>query len=98
MDQTGSRAAAFDDYLDNIPNLHSWDKGKSWNSGGLDRTHLAALHDLARAQAEHPRLIETGAGNSTLTFLHAAPERLVSIAPDAALFERIERYARAKAL
>jgi hypothetical protein len=37
-------------------------------------------------------IIETGAGNSTITFLHLSPQRLVSIAPDQALFERIRSY------
>lgn len=98
MQTSGKRTAAFGEYLDNIPNLHTWDKGATWNSGGFDRTILATFHDLVVAQATHPRVIETGAGNSTLCFLHARPERLVSIAPDPELFERITNYAKAKNL
>jgi hypothetical protein len=98
MQSTVKRTAAFDDYLENIPNLHTWDNGKTWNTGGFERTHLAAFHDLVRSQDVRPRVLETGAGNSTLCFLHAEPERLVSIAPDAELFERIDSYARAKGL
>lgn len=98
MQSTVTRSPAFDNYLANIPDLHTWDDGKTWNSGGFERTHLASIYDLVRAQGARPRVLETGAGNSTLCFLHAEPERLVSIAPDAELFERIAGYARAKGL
>jgi hypothetical protein len=93
MQTSGNPTVAFTEYLDSIPNLHTWDKGATWNSGGFDRVILAAFHDLVVAQAPRPRIIETGAGNSTLCFLHTHPERIVSIAPDRELFERVTDYA-----
>jgi hypothetical protein len=37
-------------------------------------------------------MLETGAGNSTIALMHLNPRRLVSIAPDRELFERIRQY------
>ena len=79
------------EYLANIPRLHSWDSGETWNTGGFEASHLQPLFDFLRTRACR-RIVETGAGNSTLTFLLAEPERVVSIAPDPALFERIIAY------
>jgi hypothetical protein len=81
-----------DDYLANIPNLHTWDN-KTWNTGGFDRWAFDPLHALiAKHLPPHPAFIETRAGNSTLFFLLHAPSRVVSIAPDPELFERIHTY------
>jgi hypothetical protein len=81
------------DYLSDIPNLHTWDEGKTWNTGGFDRWAFELVRKLI---AEHlpprPRFIETGAGNSTIFFLLHDPASVVSIAPDAALFARIRAY------
>ena len=55
--------------------------------------HLRAFHDLvARIGGNKATLLETGAGNSTLAFLQARPRKLISIAPDRALFDRIKRF------
>lgn len=80
-----------DDYLAAIPLLHSWDGGVTWNSGGFGPEHLRAFIDLTRGFGDC-RVIETGAGNSTIAFLIGGAQRVVSIAPEAALFERIDNY------
>ncbi len=82
------------DYLLNLPKFHSWDGGKTWNTGGFEASHLGSLLDfLCKHSCRH--IIETGAGNSTITFLLSGSERVVSIAPDVALFERIKSYCEA---
>ncbi len=83
----------FDEYLNNIPTLHSFDGGKTWNNGGFEAMHLKAFYDLvARAGGNRATILESGAGNSTLTFLQARPQKVISIAPDRALFDRIKRF------
>lgn len=81
----------FEAYLADLPLLHSWDNGVTWNTGGFMAWQLEELRRVA-TQFDRPRIIETGAGNSTLTFLHCQPARLVSIAPDAELQDRIRTY------
>lgn len=81
------------DYLSSIPALHSWDGGKTWNSGGFESRHLQALYDIACRQPS-PTIAETGAGNSTICFLLSQPAKLISIAPEAQLFQRIEGYCK----
>lgn len=82
-----------DAFLTNIPNLHTWDNGTTWNTGGFEAFHFSPLHELiAELLPAHPAFIETGAGASTIFFLLHDPERVVSIAPDAALFRRISAY------
>jgi hypothetical protein len=81
-----------EDYLANIPNLHTWD-GKTWNTGGFGRWAFDPLHKLiAQHLPPHPAFIETGAGNSTIFFLLHAPSDVVSVAPDPELFARIRAY------
>lgn len=82
---------SFETYLDQLPLLHSWDGGATWNTGGFSPTQLRRMHDIVRAQfPDRPvRVIETGAGNSTLTFLHLDVEQLVTIAPSDTLRDRI---------
>jgi len=82
----------FDDYLTRIPDLHKWEGQENWCSGGFGPFHLRAIHDLALVRGEGAVILETGAGNSTLTFLLASPAKLISIAPDAPLFERIREF------
>lgn len=85
----------FEEYLTSPPNLHSWDGGKTWNTGGFSGPDLRRLREFIDSElGPQPRILETGAGNSTLTFLFLQPGRLVSIAPDGALFERIRSYCR----
>lgn len=50
------------------------------------------IYDFCRNNLpKNPKIIETGAGNSTLCFLQV-PASVVSIAPDPELFERIRAY------
>lgn len=80
---------ALDQYLTDLPLLHTWDNGITWNSGGLNKWILNDLHPFVTEDID---ILETGAGNSTVFFLLHKPRRLVSIAPDAELFGRIEMY------
>ena len=83
----------FEEYLTTLPMLHTWDGGKTWNSGGFDRSHLERLHNFLKENLPGaPVLLETGAGNSTISFLFLEPKRMVSIAPEASLFDRIRDY------
>jgi hypothetical protein len=83
----------FEEYLCALPMLHTWDGGTTWNTGGFQREHLEVLHGfLKRELSSSPAILETGAGNSTIAMLFLAPGRLVSVAPERALFERIRTY------
>lgn len=72
--------------LDNLPTLHFWD-GKP-QVGGLNRQVASCLIDGVAALPS-PRVLETGAGASTLLFLTLQPAALTSIAPDDGLRRRI---------
>jgi hypothetical protein len=62
-------------YFADIPNLHTWDNGKTWNTGGFNRNQLSSIYNLIISElSPKPSIIETGAGNSTITFLLTAPE------------------------
>lgn len=91
--------STLDKYLSALPMLHTWDGGVTWNTGGFFRSDLERLHDfLLRRVGASANILETGAGNSTITLLLLEPRRLVSIAPDGELFERIRRYCRENAI
>ncbi len=84
----------FEAYLGNLPMLHTWDYGETWNTGGFSAEQLRTLH---RIVGEHfadrsLKIIETGAGNSTITFLHLPVEEVVSVAPAESLRDRILTY------
>ena len=80
----------FEVYLKGIPNLHSWDGGKTWNTGGFEAPELRQLYEFVhRCGSEEATILETGAGNSTLAFLYARPKKLIAIAPDSSLRDRI---------
>ncbi len=86
-------AISLERYLSDLPMLHTWDDGKTWNSGGFMRQHLEPLVKFMVQQLPpHPLILETGAGNSTIAFLFLSPKQLVSIAPEAPLYERIRAY------
>jgi methyltransferase family protein len=80
------------EYLDNMPNLHTWDEGVTWNTGGFSRYYFDPVHELLCRTGEGLSFIETGAGNSTIFLLMHSPARVVSIAPDGHLFDRIRSY------
>jgi hypothetical protein len=86
----------FDSYLKDIPKLHTWDEGTTWNSGGFEDYHLRAFYKYVTAGAR--RVIETGAGNSSLAFLFGQPDCLTTIAPERELFDRIDTFARENSL
>jgi hypothetical protein len=78
------------EYLSDLPLLHHW--GGAWRTGGFKSPQLRAISEIIGGSFEHPRIVETGAGNTTITFLHVDPEQVVSIAPDAGLRDRIISY------
>jgi len=83
----------FEEYLQNIPLLHSWDDGITWNTGGFDRWNLERLYEFLRSKLpEGSVFLETGAGNSTITLFFLKPKKLISIEPDPYLFQRIHSF------
>jgi hypothetical protein len=88
LDQRAASARAL---LDDLPKLHDFGHGPV--VGGLDREiGERIIAEVSRHEA--PRIVETGAGASTLLLLCLEPQSLTSIAPDARLHERIEAEAR----
>src|SRR4051812_38595532 len=72
--------------LADLPELHHW--GGTSQVGGLNlEIGDRLIAELARYDA--PRVIETGAGGTTLLFCCLEPASVTSIAPDAALRDRI---------
>jgi len=83
----------FDTFLENLPLLHSWDGGQTWNTGGFGEEHLRPLVGFLRERLPpRPAILETGAGCSTIAFLFLDPGRVVSVAPSDDLFARIRSY------
>jgi hypothetical protein len=85
-------------YFQDIPLIHTWDGGKTWNSGGFDRRTLEQIVSLICENFEHPRIIETGAGNSTISFLLCNPKEIISICHDQELYDRITNYCRSQTI
>jgi hypothetical protein len=80
------RAATARALLDDLPKLHDFGRGPE--VGGLDKQiGERIIAEVSRHEA--PRIVETGAGASTLLFLCLEPKALTSIAPDAGLHERM---------
>jgi hypothetical protein len=68
------------------PRLHDW--GRGWEVGGLtNRIGERLITELDRYDS--PRVVETGAGASTLLFCTLEPAAVTTIAPDAALRDRM---------
>lgn len=83
----------FEQYLQDLPRLHSWDGGRTWDPGGFWPEQLRPLEAFLRdSLPEEAHTLETGAGNTTITALFLRPARHVAICPDAALFRRITDY------
>ena len=85
---------SFQAFFANVPLLHSWDNGQTWNRGGFLPKTLRALKEVIEPSLE-PGVsfaAETGAGNSSILFLLMKPRALYSIAPEAALRDRILAY------
>lgn len=88
-----------EEFLSDPPLLHSWDGGVTWNTGGFSRRELEVLIDLVKNEVgPGARVLETGAGCSTIAFLIAGAASVTSIAPDQELFERIFSYCRRKSI
>jgi hypothetical protein len=77
--------AEANEFLSDLPALHHW--GGPPQVGGLNPAIGRRIIDVMN-RYETPRVIETGAGASTLLFLVLGAE-LTSIAPDSALHQRI---------
>jgi hypothetical protein len=73
--------------LANPPHLHFW--GGEWKSGGLGPNQLALLVSAAESVGPNPKVIETGAGLSTLVLL-AMGAKLTSFFLSEELRKRIE--------
>jgi Methyltransferase domain len=76
------------------PKFHFWDG--AWTEGGFATYHLEQIYSFGRKHGPpSANILETGAGNATVCFLHLEPARLISIAPERPLFDRIIEYCRA---
>lgn len=81
----------FNKLLASLPVLHCWN-GK-WHPGGFSEKHLTVFNELL-SKIDHPKIIETGAGRTTLAFLCTTPAYVTSISPDPALGNRIVESAK----
>jgi hypothetical protein len=86
MEAAADSHAAARALLADPPRLHDW--GRGWEVGGLTpRIGERLIGEIGRYDS--PRVIETGAGASTLLFCTLQPQAVTSIAPDAALRDRM---------
>lgn len=92
------RAAKVEALLGAKPKLHFWDG--EWQDGGLSDEMLRALFQLACTVSDKNAavILETGAGLSTLVFLASGPSRIVAVAPNQDLRDRIVAEATRLAL
>lgn len=89
----------FEEYLDDLPLLHTWDDGKTWNTGGFEATHLRRLYDfLGGALPLNAMMLETGAGNSTIMLSFLRPAQHTVICPDDGVLGRIKRFCQSAGL
>jgi Methyltransferase domain len=84
-----AKTAALEQVLGEKAKLHHW--GGEWQDGGLSDDILRGLfaHACAVTDGGAGVILETGAGLSSLVFLAAAPQRVITIAPNADLRDRI---------
>jgi Methyltransferase domain len=82
-------------FLQDLPTLHHW--GGRPQVGGLDRRIGRRIVDELEP-LEHPAVLETGAGASTLLFLLLDVGQLTSVAPDEALHARVLAEAAARGI
>jgi FkbM family methyltransferase len=83
-------AGEIDQVLADAPPLHSGD-GLAPGAGAMAADVLRGLYRAAAGFGQ-ATILETGAGHSTLALLLAKPQRLISIALDPRLFDRIQLY------
>lgn len=69
-------------FLNNLPLLHTFDDGRSFNTGGFDKYSLEFLYKFIKKNISNPKIIETGMGCTTICFLFTKPKRLVTICPE----------------
>jgi hypothetical protein len=87
----GSCVLSIEDFCADIPRLHFWND--AWQVGGFGPRPLRRMHDLAIEYGRGAaRILETGAGASTIAFLLSGAAEVTSIAPDADLFDRLEQF------
>ena len=87
----------FDMLFKDPPKLHFW--AGDWQTGGLGwRKIFEDMSDMLKdsTQGHSGVIIETGAGLSTLVFLLLPIHKLISVAPDPGLKERIYTEASAR--
>ena len=80
-----------DEFLADIPLLHTWDKGRTWSTGGFRRRHLEPLRRLIEKRRVR-RIIETGCGASTILFLLLDTDFVLSIDPSEDLYRRLQAW------
>lgn len=85
---------SYDQFTNDLPMLHTWDGGATWNTGGFGKEHFEQFRDVFSKLPKHPVFLETGAGCSTIAMLLSNPRKVISIAPDKSLFDRIRAYCR----
>jgi hypothetical protein len=97
MSEFSRRSSQFgvdiDAFIVNPPLLHSWDGGKTWNTGGFHRWDFEPLRAFFdRELTDKRRIIETGCGNSTIFFLFMSRDMVVSVDPDDGVYQRMVAY------
>lgn len=81
-------------FLRDIPKLHSWDGGRTWNTGGFGEVELGwMIAAIAERFGSGAHIAETGCGCSTLAFLLTGPCRVHSISFDNDVFVRVREHA-----
>jgi hypothetical protein len=89
----------FEDYLGDLPLLHTWDGGQTWNNGGFEPDQLRRMHAfLHDVLPPSPIVLETGAGNTTITLAFLSPAHHVVVCPDEAVLDRIARFCQGAGL
>ena len=92
-DPSQSPTADVDAFVANLPLLHTWDHGKTWNSGGFEQKQFDSLRAFFdRHLLDQRRIIETGCCNSTIFFLLTSPTSVVSIDPEESIYCRVLDY------
>ena len=71
------------------PKLHYWEN--RWHEGGFHESHIRCMIRHLAPFTPGFSLVETGAGQSTALFLALGAKRVVSVAPDKELFDRIRQ-------
>jgi hypothetical protein len=74
--------ANFSTFINNLPLLHTFDNGRSFNAGGFDKYSLEFLYKFIKTNISNPKIIETGMGCTTICFLFTEPKKLVTICPE----------------